>query len=739
MAPIPEQTINPLEKQFATPAEIARVEGMNPANASDATLAKQQLWNNTAQAPAATTSLPAASAPVAPPANASAATAATGNAIAPPVSANPLDATQFEGSLAKAAPGAEPSFFDKAKTFYNENISPSGIQQQGTADALATVQKQFPTATMEDIMKAPAGSPLAKAYSAAMPGILSTYGPATALGIGAIGAFGGFSPAKPPQSALKTTLLGGPGSARDLLNKDPNRFYIQGLPGVQYYNGSVLPNPMAEGGEVRHMYKGGITDADVAKWWSDPENQKKSDAEIADIMDQFGVTPTDFARSIGANEQTAADIARRYEAVPETKTITDSSGESTKNIDVTRQSNGTYLGNDGQTYDASGNVVTGKVNTTTTAGGGNTTTTTGGGNTTTTTGGGGGSTTTRSAADQEIWDLFANHQNWTLGQFKDVIDSKHYSLADISRVTGTPLSEVTAKYATAGTAPSTPLNPTTTVTPTTVLPPTTGGLTSITAPWFIRGVAPVTPGTEKVVVPSTTLRSTTLPTDAASAAIQGGLQAMGPGSSDASIQQWMDKQGYDPRQVAYATGAGTPEVQARYWNAKNAGILSTPAAARSVPQTYNTTAGITQLLPAGSALGSVLNTAPKAPTYTTPVATPASQNLPVLPQNTTASDQLAAQAARAQQDYLFAMNDKKAAFMNMGGIAGLAQGGYPRRTGQIEGPGTETSDSIPAMLSDGEFVMTAKAVRGAGKGDRRAGAKRMYALMHQLEQNAARG
>jgi hypothetical protein len=77
--------------------------------------------------------------------------------------------------------------------------------------------------------------------------------------------------------------------------------------------------------------------------------------------------------------------------------------------------------------------------------------------------------------------------------------------------------------------------------------------------------------------------------------------------------------------------------------------------------------------------------------------------------------------------------------MNMGGIAGLAQGGYPRRTGQIDGPGTATSDSIPAMLSDGEFVMTAKAVRGAGKGDRRAGAKRMYALMHQLEQNAARG
>lgn len=78
-------------------------------------------------------------------------------------------------------------------------------------------------------------------------------------------------------------------------------------------------------------------------------------------------------------------------------------------------------------------------------------------------------------------------------------------------------------------------------------------------------------------------------------------------------------------------------------------------------------------------------------------------------------------------------------YMNVGGIAALTQGGYPRKTGQISGPGTEKSDSIPAMLSDGEFVMTAKAVRGAGGGSRREGAKRMYALMHQLERNAARG
>lgn len=65
--------------------------------------------------------------------------------------------------------------------------------------------------------------------------------------------------------------------------------------------------------------------------------------------------------------------------------------------------------------------------------------------------------------------------------------------------------------------------------------------------------------------------------------------------------------------------------------------------------------------------------------------------------------------------------------------------------GYIEGPGTGTSDSIPAMiyqdggpvqearLSDGEFVMTEDAVRGMGDGNRNLGAARMYQMMNQLE------
>ena len=60
-----------------------------------------------------------------------------------------------------------------------------------------------------------------------------------------------------------------------------------------------------------------------------------------------------------------------------------------------------------------------------------------------------------------------------------------------------------------------------------------------------------------------------------------------------------------------------------------------------------------------------------------------------------------------------------------GGAVAMAEGGelpidpsnFPIMNGQIDGPGTETSDDIPAMLSDGEFVMTAKAVKGAGAFD----------------------
>jgi hypothetical protein len=45
----------------------------------------------------------------------------------------------------------------------------------------------------------------------------------------------------------------------------------------------------------------------------------------------------------------------------------------------------------------------------------------------------------------------------------------------------------------------------------------------------------------------------------------------------------------------------------------------------------------------------------------------------------------------------------------------------------------EKADDVPARLSKNEFVFTADAVRGAGKGDIKKGAKKMYQLMKQYE------
>ena len=64
---------------------------------------------------------------------------------------------------------------------------------------------------------------------------------------------------------------------------------------------------------------------------------------------------------------------------------------------------------------------------------------------------------------------------------------------------------------------------------------------------------------------------------------------------------------------------------------------------------------------------------------------------------------------------------------------------YPRRELLVEGPGTERSDDIPAMLSDGEFVINSRAVRGAdpsGRGNRYAGANNLYNIMRNFEMRA---
>jgi hypothetical protein len=82
----------------------------------------------------------------------------------------------------------------------------------------------------------------------------------------------------------------------------------------------------------------------------------------------------------------------------------------------------------------------------------------------------------------------------------------------------------------------------------------------------------------------------------------------------------------------------------------------------------------------------------------------------------------------------------------MGGpVMAYAEGGgvemeeFKAMDGKINGPGTETSDDIPAMLSDGEFVMKAQAVRGAGAFDLSKGDGGIITLKPNGKESRERG
>jgi hypothetical protein len=80
-----------------------------------------------------------------------------------------------------------------------------------------------------------------------------------------------------------------------------------------------------------------------------------------------------------------------------------------------------------------------------------------------------------------------------------------------------------------------------------------------------------------------------------------------------------------------------------------------------------------------------------------------------------------------------------------GPVMAFAEGGnvdmadFQRMDGKINGPGTEVSDDIPAMLSDGEFVMTGRAVRGAGAFDMTKGNEGIITLTPNGSENRDKG
>jgi hypothetical protein len=92
-------------------------------------------------------------------------------------------------------------------------------------------------------------------------------------------------------------------------------------------------------------------------------------------------------------------------------------------------------------------------------------------------------------------------------------------------------------------------------------------------------------------------------------------------------------------------------------------------------------------------------------------------------------DELTYTQKETLSDYIDLPKKAKGGIMDLGGkeMDLRASGGF------VPIGKKERADDVPARLSKNEFVMTAKAVRNAGNGDIRKGAKKMYKLMRQLE------
>ena len=57
----------------------------------------------------------------------------------------------------------------------------------------------------------------------------------------------------------------------------------------------------------------------------------------------------------------------------------------------------------------------------------------------------------------------------------------------------------------------------------------------------------------------------------------------------------------------------------------------------------------------------------------------------------------------------------------------------------MQGPGNGQSDQIPAMLSDGEYVVSADVVSALGAGSNNAGADRLDQMMANVRKHRSQG
>jgi uncharacterized protein (DUF433 family) len=757
--------------------------------------------------------------------------------VVPPPATAPANTAMTGGTAAQQAAAAKspvPTVGQSVKTI-GEGLGlgqgPASWEtfKQGVSDLFVPqgASQEVIDARVNDLMaknpRIPYADALKRVTSELTPGALRSYGPMAAAGLGIMGLAGGFQSRPAEQSPLFPLFTGGPGSATDLLARNPSQYFIQYLPGVGYTSGRPR---FAEGGivDIPAFAEGGkvLNDAQKNQLANALMYAQQNDvwSGFNGLVDSLGLTQADLKSNFPSISQEAINetVAKgaivpvsRSDATGSTSSQSDTLSGA-RDLNIKTQTDGgdaTFSGNN-VTETSAGNVTATTADRTlsnaekyaladvlTTA----------------------QRTANYAPVSAEISrlgltqaDLLSNFPNINLEGIQEHtgrgVVSPMYAGDVATGVRGltegqrTQLGNMFLQAQQSGDYTQfnrllqlyqlqpqdlTKLYPALDMAKIQQYMQEKPNTVAFPAPRVDKVFGVGTAAPTNVEVASPTLRGTARPMDARSESIRQYLGGVGPGAKIESIVSAMDRAGISPEQVADVMNMGYAPVQAEYFKAKNAMILGG----------YDVdpfTGARTPVAPAGMA-SSVAAASPAA--YSgifsgmMPLTTPQKQmlaNTLVSGQQTgnfTPFNQTAAMYGVAQPDVLYnfpqvtpggiseavargarlpggttepttpavlqrtpvefnmplatdaLLEPKK--FMNVGGIAALGDGGYPRRTGQIDGPGTETSDSIPAMLSDGEFVMTAKAVRGAGNGDRRKGAKKMYALMHRLEKNAARG
>jgi len=606
-----------------------------------------------------------------------------------------------------------PTMLEKVTNFYDKNISPAGIEkqaipgaQQAGTDAVKSLLKDFPTAS--DALQ---NSTYQAAYKSAMPEVFATYAPMTGVGLAALGAFGGFE-AKPVQSGPITKQLTKPVTQRIAEAGTQRQMYSQGLPGVVYDQfgapvyGQSVPLPtydvpdynsggygVAQGGiNLPSIYTsppGTIGSRSVAQPYNNFDmypnlvpRQYAADGGYIQQYDNGGVVNSD--NPISPNDDVVVKTEAEKAAEAAEKIKQKAARDAVAQQKAFRKSQGS-----GQMYS---NINAGLAAL---------------------------APETNPMYAGPVADLYrdilrrepdAGGLEFWKSQFGDTVDAKERALFQSSAAP-----EIATRKNFVGEAPYQTFGAINRAAGLAGLETTYGpmlkdqreamiqqksNLSGQNIAPFPEQPFPMPQYTNAGKQPTTPLPVTTKPTVAA---------PVDPYSNITGSQ-------------AAPTGYTGPNL---YGQALAIGMPARDAMLPAYSYTPLAT-GVKTRLPSTYSTGN------------TPASEAARKEIQyqgLLDQKATA-DQI-----RYARETMFGPQTStgKSTFMNMGGIATLGAGGYPRRTGQISGPGTEKSDSIPAMLSDGEFVMTAKAVRGAGKGSRRAGAKKMYALMHRLEKNSERG